>query len=445
MTWAGVKTAAALGLVAGAVATARADRGAVGADESQPAAPAAGPRARSVPAGAVVAEDEKALAALLSDARGPGEVWLLPRAYRGDWVIRRRVALRGASGAELVGTGHGTVLSIEAADAQVENLTIRNSGHRHTQEDAGIKAKADRIQIRRVEVRDTLFGISLGPCRACVVEEARVSGARGDSELRGDGLKLWEASGSFVRDCQVEDSRDVVVWYSRNVVLERNRVTRSRYGSHFMYAHDSVVRDSRLEHNVVGIFVMYSTRVRVENNVLAGARGPAGVGIGFKESDSVTLRGNWLVANTTGVYLDRTPRSPETPVRFERNVLALNDVGMRFHSSERGVEFTGNDVHRNGVVLEVEGGGDALGVRFSGNYWSDYAGFDLGRDGTGDVPHEVKRLSSDLYEQRPALRLFDGSLAMGLVDAVARAVPVLSIEKLLVDDAPRMNRIGGSR
>jgi nitrous oxidase accessory protein len=440
-----VKTLAALAVLASAVATARADRVTARAAEPAAATPTAGPRARPVPAGAIVAQDEKALAALLADARGPGEIWLLPRSYHGDWVIRRPLSLRGAGGAELVGSGRGTVLSIEAPDVEVDNLTIRNSGHRHTQEDAAIKAKADRIRIRRVEVQDALFGISLGPCRECVVEQARVSGARGDSELRGDGLKLWEASGSVIRDCQVEDSRDVVVWYSRNVLLERNRVTRSRYGSHFMYAHDSIVRDSRLDHNVVGIFVMYSARLRAENNVLAGARGPAGVGIGFKESDSVKLAGNWLVANTTGVYLDRTPRSPETPVRFERNVVALNDVGLRFHSSERGVEFIGNDFQRNGEVLQVEGGGDALGVRFSGNYWSDYAGFDLGKDGTGDVPHEVKRLSSDLYEQRPALRLFDGSLAMGLVDAVARAVPVLSIEKLLVDEAPRMTPIGGTR
>jgi nitrous oxidase accessory protein len=445
MTWFGAKAFVALSVAAGALWSTRHDDAHEDVGPPRPVTSDAGPSARAVPPGAVVAENEAELSRQLADPAGPAEIWLRPRAYHGDWVVRRRVALRGAGGTELVGSGRGTVLSLEAPGVEVENLKIRNSGRRHTQEDAGIKAKAPRITIRRVDVRETLFGISLGPCQGCRVERARVSGARGEGELRGDGLKLWEASDSVIQDCHVEDSRDVVVWYSRNVLLERNTVTRSRYGTHFMYAHDSIVRDSYLTNNVVGIFVMYSARLRADGNVLAGARGPAGIGIGFKESDGVGLADNWLVANTTGVYLDRTPRSPATPVLFQRNVLALNDVALRFHSSARGVEFVGNDFHRNGVVTEVEGGGDALGVRFHGNYWSEYAGFDLGGDGTGDVPHEVKRLSSGLFERRPALRLFDGSFAMGLVDVVARAVPVLSIEKILFDDAPRMTRLRGAQ
>lgn len=401
-------------------------------------APAAGP-ARSAERAGKVARDEAELSRWLADPNGPEEIRLAPRAYHGDFRVSRRVTLRGEVGAELVGSGTGTVLSIEAEGARVENFVVRHSGRRHTHEDAAIKATANGIEIRRVRVSDALFGISLGPCRACVLEGAEVHGDLGDHELRGDAIKLWEASDSRVQGCVVENGRDVVVWYSRRVQLIDNWVEHSRYGAHFMYAHDSVLKNSRFLHNVVGVFVMYSQGLRVENNVFAGARGAAGMGIGFKESDGVSLSGNSVVANTKGVYLDRTPRSPEHPVRFEGNVLALNETALSFHSSEHGVAFHDNDFRRNHVAVEVEGGGDATAVDFSHNYWSEYVGYDLNRDRIGDVPYDVKRLASELTEAHPSVRLMDGTLAMGLIDVMARAVPVFSAERLLSDPEPKMD------
>lgn len=398
----------------------------------------AGPVLQTAPLGAVIAENELELSRLLGLAEGPNEIWLRARTYRGDFRVRRKLGLRGESGATLFGTGRGTVLSLEADGIEVENLIVQNSGRRHTREDAGIRAKAARVTIRRVRVLDALFGVSLGPCTGCRLEQSEVRGSLGERELAGDAIKLWEAHDAVVRDCVVEGSRDVVVWYSRGVLLEGNSVTASRYGTHFMHANGAVVRRSRLVGNVVGIFVMYSSGVRLEQNVLAGARGAAGIGIGFKESDDVVVRESWLVANTVGAYLDRTPRSVKTPVHFEKNVLALNDTALRFHSSEEGVRFTANDFFRNRSTVEVEGGGDALGTRFAKNHWSDYAGYDLDRDGTGDVPYEIQRLSSSLLEAAPAVRLFEGSLSLGLIDLLARAFPVFATERLLVDEHPRM-------
>jgi nitrous oxidase accessory protein len=408
-----------------------------GALEGPPPPPVdAGPTALGPPAGAVVARDADALRALLDAKDGPRVIVLARGVHRGDFEIRRPVTLHGEQGAVLEGTGQGTVLTIEADDVTVENVAIRHSGRRSTTEDAGVRVKGARVRLARLDVRDALFGVSLGPCPSCVLEASRVVGPGGAEELRGDGVKLWESNDAVVRGCVVEGVRDVVVWYSKRVTLEGNTITRSRYGTHFMYAHDARVAKSRLEGDVVGIFVMYSDRIVVEDNVLAGARGAAGVGLGFKESDGVSVRRNWLVANTTGTYLDRTPRSPERPVVFEGNVLALNDVALRLHGAEEGAHFLGNDLRQNVVAAEVDGGGDALKTEFSGNHWSEYAGYDLDGDGVGDVPFEVARLSGELTDAHPDLRLFEGTLAMGLVDAIAHAVPVLASRRLLVDPRP---------
>jgi nitrous oxidase accessory protein len=398
----------------------------------------AGPVELRAPAGAFVAADGDALASALADPAGPREIWLRAGTYRGDFAVARTLALRGEPGAVIEGTGAGTVLTVTADDAWIDNLTVRHSGRRHTVEDAGIKAKAARVRVTNVAVEDALFGVTFEPCPGCLLEHSRIRGTNDEPELRGDGIKLWESADAVVRRCLVEDSRDLVVWYSRRVLLERNVVRRSRYGTHFMYSHDSVVRDSRIESNTVGIFVMYSNRLRVEGNVLAGARGPAGFGIGFKESDGVDVSDNWIVSNTVGTYLDRTPRSAATPVAFERNVFALNDVALRLHSSEEGLSFLSNDFHQNVTVAEVEGGGDALGVRFDGNHWTEYEGYDLDHDGRGDVAFEVKQLSGELTNAHPVLQFFEGTGAMSVIDAVAHAVPVLAAHQVLVDPHPAM-------
>lgn len=398
----------------------------------------AGTFAQRAPRDAVFADDEAALVRLLADPNGPRVLWLRDRVYRGDFVIARTVALHGTGGAILEGTGAGTVLTVTANDAVVDDIAVRNSGHRFTVEDAGIKAKAARVRISHVDVRDCLFGIQLAPCSSCTLENARVIGPRGDAELRGDGVKLWEAHDAVVRASVIDYGRDLVVWYSRRALLENNVVRHGRYGAHFMYSHDATLRGSRLEDNVVGIFVMYSARLHADHNVLAGAHGPAGLGIGFKESDGVEVSDNWIVANTTGVYLDRTPRDVSKAVAFSHNVFALNDVAIRFLSSQEGLTFTDNDFHQNVELAVVEGGGNALGTTFARNHWTEYEGYDLDGNGIGDVRFELKQLSSALTDAHPSVRFFDGTGALDALNAIARAIPVFASRSLLVDETPSM-------
>ncbi len=401
-----------------------------------PARSEAGPRARLVPGGSRFVDSFDDLQRAVGDPGGPPEVWLHARTYRGNLIVKRPVRILGESGAILEGTGIATVVSIDADDVTVENIHVRHSGRRNTTEDAGIRATGERIRVADVRVDDTLFGVAFQACHSCTLERVIVEGPAGDSELRGDGIKLWESNDSVVRGCVVDHARDVVVWYTRRAIVEDNVVRHSRYGTHFMYAHDCVARRNHIEDNVVGIFVMYSLRLTLEDNVLAGAHGAAGMGLGFKESDGIQVRGNWLVANTTATYLDDTPRTPAAPVVFERNVFALNDVALRLHGVEKGVFFRANDLRDNGETVEVDGGGDALACDVKGNHFSDYEGYDLDGDGVGDVPHRVNALSSELSELHPTLKFFHGTTAMQLVDAMAHAVPVLGSRTLLADRAP---------
>lgn len=408
-----------------------------------------GPTGRARPAGAVEARDGDHLRALVADPAGPTDIWLGARTYRGNLTVRRKVRITGSGPlSRLEGDRTGTVIDAAGAGLAFENFAVSGTGSSHTGEDAAVKIKGERNRLARLDLDAVLFGASLQACHDCQVERCRVRGIAAAGNQRGDGIKLWESHGSTVSRCLVEDVRDVVVWYSRHVTIDRCVVRRSRYGCHFMYAHDGKMHDSALVDNVVGVFVMYSARLDVARSVLAGARGPAGVGLGLKDSDDVALTDSWLIGNTVGGYIDASPRDAAKQVVFQGNVIAVNDVALRFHSTPHGVSIRANDIVDNAIVVEVDGGGDATTAKVTDNHWSDYAGFDLDGDGVGDVAFEIKQLSSELTDARPALKLWHGTTALASLDAIARAVPVVAARRLVADPRPaieprRLGRTGG--
>jgi nitrous oxidase accessory protein len=386
----------------------------------------------------VVAHDESELARLLSAPDGPRAIRLEPHPYVGDLYIARSLRLRGVPGTILQGSGGGTVVTIEGEGVELEDVAIRGSGDRYTAQDAAVRATGRDVHVRDVLVDGTLFGILFYKCPSSSIERVHVVGRDDLVGMRGDAIKVWESDDAVVKDSLIERSRDVVIWYTRRALVEGLHVTGSRYGTHFMYAHDCVVRRARYERDIVGVFAMYSSHIRVEDSVSAGARGAAGMGIGFKDTDDVDLEGNWLVANTAGVYFDHSPRSPEQPIHLRGNVLALNQIGLHLHSSEKGVTVRDCDFRENLSDAQVDGQGDALGLEVEGNHWTQYAGYDLDGDGRGDVPFQIKKLSSDLKERHAELHLFDGSFVMGLLDTVAEATPIFASRLMLVDKSPRV-------
>ncbi|NIT55381.1 MAG: nitrous oxide reductase family maturation protein NosD, partial [Aliifodinibius sp.] len=67
-------------------------------------------------------------------------------------------------------------------------------------------------------------------------------------------------------------------------------------------------------------------------------------------------------------------------------------------------------------------------------------GYDLNRDGVGDVPHRPVRLFSILVEKQPQSLLLLRSLLVDLLDAAEKFMPVLTPETLL-DSKPQMEPV----
>ena len=398
------------------------------------AAPARPTSGQQVPPGATL---QQAI-----DAAPAGATLLLqPGEYHGPFVIEKALVLWGPPTAVLRAVA-GSTVRVKANGVTLAGFTVTGSGQRFDLMDGGIYLQGDDLVIEGVTVRDTLFGILVEGCKRALVRGNTVIGtglpAMG---LRGDGIRLWETSDSVVEKNTVLDSRDVVVWYSSRNRLSDNTVRRSRYGTHFMYSHDNVVEDSRYVEDEVGVFIMYSRGIVLRRNLLAKSGGSAGIGIGLKEAGNIDVEDNWLLANTTGIYVDAAPLDPAHHNRYVRNVIRFAETAVALHSTVKRSAFSDNQFADNGAIVKIGGQGDAMGCDFAGNYYDTYQGYDFEGDGRGDVPFEFRRLSTQLEGRYPELSLLHGAPAMGLVDLVGEVMPLFEPKRLMQDLTPRMHPI----
>lgn len=359
--------------------------------------------------------------------------------YRGPVHVDRPLTIRAESGAVIEGAGTGTVLVITADDVTVLGLAVRGGGSDATQGDAGVLVAGQRVRLEGVDVSDALTGIDLRAADDGAVVGCHVTGKSGSAlSQRGDGLRLWESDRNRIEGNTLANVRDLVVWYSEYNTIAGNHVTGSRYGSHFMHASHNTVTGNAYTDDIVGVFVMYSNDLQLTDNVVARANGAAGMGFGFKESDAITVTGNRVFGNTTGIYLDHTPHRIGGLASFVDNTLAYNHAGLRIHGSETGAEFRSNRFHENATQVSVDGRADASGTLFEGNNWSDYTGYDLDRDHFGDIPYAPSALSSTLTQRRPAMAFFSNTTAAGLLDLLAMAFPMFAPRPVLVDARPAL-------
>jgi nitrous oxidase accessory protein len=381
---------------------------------------------------ALVAAGADVQAAL--DAAAPGEtVELAPGRHAGPVKLGKAVALVGPATAVLRGG-----VTLAAPGARLAGITVDAAGARVEREDAAVHVTADGVVVEGVTIDEAAFGIVVERARHVTVRNNRVRGAGGVLGLRGDGIHLWETRDSLVAGNLVTGARDVVVWYSSGNRIVDNTISGGRYGSHLMYSHDCLVAGNRFEDDVVGVFVMYSHGVTISGNTVARAGGAAGMGLGLKDSGNLRVDDNLLVGDTVGIYVDDSPLQLGEIDTFTGNRIAGCDAGMTFLSGTHRTLLRHNAFSGNGRAVRVEGGGDALGVRWEENYFDDYAGYDLDGDGVGDVPYELASLSGQLLDAHPELGFFQGTAALALVDAVGALAPLYPPRVILVDPRPRM-------
>lgn len=378
----------------------------------------------------------------LVDATPTGGVLVPPPGKSaGPVVLTRPMTIDGRGAVVVDAGGRGTVFHLRTDGATLVALRLTGSGESHDSDDACLNVRGDRNRIERLSIDDCLFGIDLKQASGNTVTGNRIRSKALPLGLRGDGLRLWTSHDNRIEGNEVTESRDVVAWYSKRNVFRGNLGSGSRYSIHFMFSDDNLVEGNRFVGNTVGVYLMYTERTHVRRNVISHANGPAGMGIGFKETSDTDIEGNELVYCAVGVGSDLSPFQPDTTIRFTGNRFAYNGVGLLFTSELGGNVLTDNVFEGNVTHVAYAGGAPAAERnRWSDNTWDDYHGFDRDGDGRGDTPHELYAYADRLWMEVPHAMFFRNAPALELLDFLERLAPFASPRLLLRDGTPRVRR-----
>ncbi|HET9486212.1 MAG TPA: NosD domain-containing protein, partial [Chryseosolibacter sp.] len=140
--------------------------------------------------------------------------------------------------------------------------------------------------------------------------------------------------------------------------------------------------------------------------------------------------GNHFVKNTIAIHLEGVSRT-----RFDGNDFAGNGYAVRLQASCDDNIFVRNNFSSN--TFDFATNGTMVLNTIDGNYWDRYQGYDLNRDGTGDVPHRPVNLYSMIVERIPAAVLLWRSFLVILMDRAEEVIPVVTPENLK-DNSPSM-------
>ncbi len=375
----------------------------------------------------------------LVDAAEDGAIITLePGTYAGPVTVEKGITLQGRGQVTIDAGGKGSVIYLDTDGAVIRNLRLTNSGDSHNTIDSGVQVRGNFNVIKDVVIDDCLFGIDLQQSEHNIIRRNRISSKPVDLGMRGDAIRLWYSFGNKITDNVIRDSRDTVVWYSKDNLIANNDAQRGRYALHFMYSQHNKVEGNTYRHNSVGIFLMYSDSVEIRNNTITNAIGATGVGIGFKETSDVSVEGNKILYNAAGISLDVSPYQPDTSNRFHDNLIAFNNIGIRFLNGWHGNDFTRNRFKGNLSQVIVSDGATANNNTWDGNYWDSYEGFDRDTDGVGDTPYEYYSYADRIWIDVPTAQFFKGSPMLEVLDFLERLAPFSPPQLVLRDDKPQV-------
>ncbi len=376
----------------------------------------------------------------LVDATEPGGTLVPPPGiYSGPVTLDQSITIDGKGKVTIDAGGQGSVIYVDTDGTVIKNMHLTNSGNSHNDIDSGIQVRGNFNVIKDNKIDNCLFGVDLQQSENNIVRRNTISSKDVELGMRGDSVRLWYSFNNKITDNIIRDSRDMVVWYSADNIIARNDSRGGRYSLHFMYSRFNEVKSNHYENNSVGIFLMYSDGVVVKDNYIAHSNGATGIGIGFKETSDVEIANNNILYCATGMYIDVSPYDPETTNRIHDNTIAFTNIAIDFLNDWKGNIFKRNAFKGNQTQISVSGGKTADRNVWQGNYWDDYEGFDLDKDGIGDKPYELYGYADRIWMDIPAAKFLKGTPVMAVIDFLERLAPFSTPNMLVRDEAPLMH------
>ncbi len=341
-------------------------------------------------------------------------------------VIDKPLVILGQGYPLIDGENKGEILTIVSDNVTVDGLFIINVGVSYTKDYAAIRVvKSKNFRIQNIVLEKLFFGIYIEKSNHGKIFNNKIIGEARDEYNSGNGIQLWYSNHVEVERNIVQGVRDGIYLEFADFVEIKDNTSRDnlRYGLHFMFSNDDLYTGNTFENNGAGVAVMFSKRIKMHGNVFRKNWGTAAYGMLLKEINDAEIVGNTFEDNTIGINIEGSNRIVYRGNDFRNNGWAVKVLGACYSN-----EFTHNNFLYNSFDISYNSRlNDNV---FDRNYWSNYTGYDLDKDGIGDVPHRPVKLFSYIVNRTPETIILLRSLFMDIIDFSEKVSPVFTPDNL---------------
>ncbi len=359
---------------------------------------------------------------------------LQPGLYReGHITITRPLTVIGENGALLDGENKYEIFLLSGKRIRIKNLQLLNAGYSATNDFASIKVvDASDIILENNFINSASFGIHISNSSYITVKNNFITGHATLEQLSGNAIHLWKSNHALIENNYVGGHRDGIYFefVTFSTIVGNLSEKNIRYGLHFMFSNNDTYRSNTFRNNGAGVAVMYSKSVTMQDNHFEENWGPSTYGILLKDISDSHISHNTFYKNSVGIHMEGSSR-----MDIERNIFKDNGWALKVQASCDNNNFFHNNF--TGNSFDVGTNGSISLNSFYNNYWDKYEGYDLNKDGIGDVSYHPVSLYSVMVEDNPNMLLLMRSFTVQLLDRAERAIPSLTPENL-ADNKPLM-------
>ncbi len=279
------------------------------------------------------------------------------------------------------------------------------------------------------------FGIYLEKSNYGKIYHNKIVGDAVEEYNSGNGIQLWYSKNIEIEHNYIQHVRDgIYLEFADNCTIKNNVSSNNvRYGLHFMFSNNDIYQDNTFENNGAGVAVMFSKKIKMYNNTFKENWGSASYGMLLKEINDAEIEGNHFEENTIGINIEGSNR-----INYKNNSFINNGWAIKV----RGACYTNKFVNNNFLYnsFDISYNSKINDNIFDKNYWSNYTGYDLDKDGIGDVPYRPVKLFSYIVNRTPETIILLRSLFIDLIDFSEKVSPVFTPDNLL-DNNPLIAKI----
>lgn len=329
-----------------------------------------------------------------------------------------------------------SVFAISANNFSISGFKFRNIGISYTKEISAVfVSKSENFVIKNNILEDVFYGFIIQSSKYGLLQNNKIIGKSISEASSGNGIHVWKSKQLRIEQNVIKGMRDGIYleFVNKSHISHNTSENNIRYGLHFMFSHHNEYHHNEFKKNGAGVAVMFSKFIKMHHNTFHYNWGTASYGLLLKEIYDAEIEDNVFEQNTIGINIDGCNRINYKNNHFIRNGWALKFTGGCYTNI-----FEFNNFMHNAFDLSYNS--KLNDNKFEANYWSEYNGYDIDKNGIGDVAHRPVKLFSYVVNKTPETLVLLRSLFVDIINFSEKVSPVFTPDNLK-DNKPLMKPI----